>query len=118
MNGDLSSHNLNVASTQNQLQLSQTGVMIDFTGEMWRSMKFFTAFSLEMTFMLGTKSTVSRSVSPPVCVHVCLFVSARWPLGVTRDVHGPEKADIAGVCVQWVRFCACVKSETAASPVH
>lgn len=107
MNGDLSSHNLNVANTQNQLQLSQTGVMIDATGEMWGSMKFFTAFSLEMTFMLGTKSTISRSVFPSVCVHVCLFVSAWWPLGVTRDVHGPDKADLGGVCVSG---CVCVRA--------
>lgn len=49
MNGDLSSHTLTVSNTQNQLQLSQTEVMINFTGEMWQNMKFLTGFSLEMT---------------------------------------------------------------------
>lgn len=71
-------------------------------------MKFLAGFSLEMTLVLDSKSTVSTAVSPSVCVHVCLSVSTWCPLGVTRDVHGPDEADLSGVCAQSVRPRVCV----------
>lgn len=74
MNGDVSSHTLTVSNTQDQLQLSLTGALENFTREMWKNTKFLTGFGLEMTLVLDSKSAASRGVSPSVYVPVCLSV--------------------------------------------
>lgn len=74
MKGDVSSHTLTVSSTRDQLQLSQTGAMTNFTREMWKNMRFLSGLRLEMTLVLDGKSTVSRGVSLPACVPACLSV--------------------------------------------
>lgn len=104
MNSDASSHAVPVSSTQDQLQLPRTRATANFTREMRKTMKLLTGFGSEMALELESKSAVSRGVSPSVCVHACLSVSAWCPLGVTRDVQGPDPTRMTyKVCIKSVR---------------
>lgn len=96
MNGDVSSHTLTVSHAQHQLQLSQTGDTDKFhQGNVGK-------YEIPHWFRFRNDFSVGQQY-PEVSLHlsVCLSFSAWCPLGVTRDVHGPDEADLSwSVCVR------------------
>lgn len=80
--------------------------------------------SSEMILSPDGKSSASGGCQ---AVSLSGSVSACWPLGVSKDVHGPDEADLFETCAHCVprifinlRVCACVRvySEAVVFTVH